>query len=261
MSGGRNLTAGAVTIVIPTYNEEKNIANIARAIREAYPDYKILFMDDNSTDRTKEMAESLNDPLLTFYVRDPAARGLGASVLQGFVLADTDYAMCMDCDFQHPVSALGGLIEQMDAGADLCVGWRTSRMSMGLKRALGSEAVELFCKLFFKVHRKQTTKDMMSGLFAIRCDVFRQEIQDNWDSMELRGWKVLMDLLKYSDRKLDIRYHRYDFGVRAEGESHLNPKVPIMTFHQLWGFGKFTAKVIAKMYGVDYYGMYPDERK
>ena len=179
--------AGTVTIVIPTYNEEKNVANIARAIREAYPEYRILFMDDNSTDRTREEAEALNDPLLTFYVRDPEARGLGASVLQGFEIAGTDYAMCMDCDFQHPVSALGGIIEQMDAGADLCVGWRTSRMSMGLKRALGSEAVELFCKLFFKVHGKQTTKDMMSGLFAVRCDVFRQEIQDNWDSKELRG--------------------------------------------------------------------------
>ena len=44
---------GTCTIVIPTYNEEKNIANMARAIREAYPDYKILFMDDNSTDRSR----------------------------------------------------------------------------------------------------------------------------------------------------------------------------------------------------------------
>ena len=31
---------GTCTIVIPTYNEERNIANIARAIREAYPDYR-----------------------------------------------------------------------------------------------------------------------------------------------------------------------------------------------------------------------------
>ena len=111
------------------------------------------------------------------------------------------------------------------------------------------------------IHRKQTTKDMMSGLFAIRCDVFRPIIQDNWDNFELRGWKVLMDLLKYADRRMDVRYYRYDFGERAEGVSHLNPKVPIMTFHQLWGFGKVTAKIVAKMYGVDYYEMYPAERK
>ncbi len=256
---GRGLMAGSCTIVIPTFNEEKNIANIARAIRAEYPDYKILFMDDNSTDRSRQEVESLNDPLVTFYVRKPEERGLGASVLQGFAIADTDYAMCMDCDFQHPVSALGGIVEQMDAGADLCVGWRTSRMSMGFKRAMGSQVVELFCKLFFKLHGKQTTKDMMSGLFAIRCDVFRPIIEGNWDSFELRGWKVLMDLMKYADRKMDVRYYRYDFGVRAEGESHLNPKVVIMTFHQLWGFGKFSAKLVAKVYGVDYKAMYPGE--
>ncbi len=251
--------SGSCTIVIPVYNEEDNIANIARAIREAYPDYKILFMDDNSTDRSREMAESLNDPLLTFYVRDPAARGLAASVMQGFTLADTDYALCMDCDFQHPIDSLKGLVEQMDAGADICVGRRTSRMSMGFARAAASEMGELFCKFFFRLHGKQTTKDMMSGLFAIRCDIFRPIINDNWDQMELRGWKVLMDLLKFSDRKMDTRYHEYDFGTRAEGESHLDSKVLIMTFHQLWWTGRLCAKVLAKLRGVDYRAMYPKE--
>lgn len=252
---------GSVTIVIPTFNEEKNVANMARAIREAYPEYRILFMDDNSTDRTRAEVEALNDPLTTIFVRKPEERGLGASVLQGFALAKTDYAMCMDCDFQHPVAILGDIIAQMDAGADLCVGWRNSRNSMGLKRSLGSHGMEIFCKVFFWLHGKQTTHDFMSGLFAIRCSVFQPEIEAHWNDFELQGWKVLMDLLKYSDRKLDIRYVRYDFGLRAEGESHLNPKVPIMSTHQLWGFGKFTAKVIAKMYGVDYYEMYPKEKK
>ncbi len=252
---------GTCTIVIPTFNEEKNIANIAKAIRAEYPNFKILFMDDNSTDRSREEVEALNDLLITFYVRKPEERGLGASVLQGFTIADTDYAMCMDCDFQHPVSALGGIVAEMDKGADVCVGQRNSRMSMGVKRALGSKTVEVFCKIFFRVHGKQTTKDMMSGLFAIRCDVFRPIIEGNWDRFELRGWKVLMDLFKYADRPMKVSYHSYGFGTRAEGESHLDPKVPIMTFHQLWGFGKFTAKVIAKIYGIDYYAMYPDESK
>ena len=90
--------------------------------------------------------------------------------MEGFAIADTDYALCMDCDFQHPISALEGIYKKMEDGADLCVGVRTSRMSMGFKRAFGSEAVELFCKVFFKLHGKQTTKDFMSGLFAVRCD-------------------------------------------------------------------------------------------
>lgn len=102
---------------------------------------------------------------------------------------------------------------------------------------------------------------MMSGLFAIRTETFRDEISSNWDNFEYCGWKVLMDLLKYSNHNLKIVYSSYDFASREVGESHLNPKVPIMTFHQLWGFGKFIAKVLCKIYGVDYYSLYPSERK
>lgn len=253
--------ASTCTIVIPTFNEEGNILNIAKAIREAYPEFRILFMDDNSTDKSKELIDGLNDPLTTFYVRKPEERGLAASVIQGFEIAETDFAICMDCDFQHPISALQGIFDGLENGADLCVGKRTSRMIMGFKRAMGSEAVELFCKINLKLHGVQTCKDMMSGLFGLRCDVFRPIIQNNWDNFEKQGWKVLMDLLKCSDRKFKISYHTYEFGSRAEGESHLNPKVVIMTFHQLYGFGKFISKILCKFYHVNYYEMYPNEKK
>lgn len=252
---------GTCTIVIPTYNEEKNIVNMAKAIRGAYPDFRILFMDDNSTDRSGELLRELNDPLTTFYVRRPENRGLGASVIQGFEITETDYAICMDCDFQHPIETLGRICKELDAGADLCVGKRASRGNMGFKRSMGSHCVELFCKMNFKLHRVQTTKDMMSGLFGLRCDVFRPMIQNNWDNFEIQGWKVLMDLMKYMDRKIKVSYITYNFGDRTEGESHLNPKVPIMTFHQLYGFGKLLAKFFCKIYHIDYYSMYPKEKK
>ena len=79
-----------ISVVIPTYNEEKNIVRMAQAIRQMYPDFRILFMDDNSTDRGKELIDTLNDPLTQVYVRDPNDRGLGVSVLEGFRIAETD---------------------------------------------------------------------------------------------------------------------------------------------------------------------------
>ncbi len=253
--------AGSCTIVIPTFNEEKNIANIATAIRQVYPDFRILFMDDNSTDGSREAVEKLGDPLTRIVVRDPEDRGLGISVIEGFRMAETDYAICMDCDFQHPVDTLGKIVAKMDAGAELCVGKRNSRKIMGFKRSMGSHITEIFCKVTFRLHGVQTTKDMMSGLFGIRTDVFQPSINANWNNYERKGWKVLMDLMKYMDRKVSVDYVSYDFAGRMEGESHINPNVPIMTFHQLWGFGKFLAKFFCKVYHRDYYGLYPDERK
>jgi len=252
---------GTCTIVIPTYNEEKNIVNMAKAIRASYPDFHILFMDDNSTDNGKELIDGLNDPLTKVFVRKPEERGLAASVLQGFVISETDYFICMDCDFQHPVSALAGIYEKLENGADLCVGTRNNRKALGFYRWAGSWAFNVFCSASLKLHGKQTTSDLMSGLFGGRHDIFAPEIEKNWNSMELTGWKVLMDLFKYSDKRLKIEKSFYDFGTRAEGESHINSKVVITSWHQCWGFGKWCARRFAKLKHIDYYSMYPKEKK
>ena len=126
--------AGTCTIVIPTYNEEINAPNIAKALRELYPDFQIMFMDDNSTDRSKELIDALNDPLTKMVVRDPNDRGLAASVFQGILECGTDYFMTIDCDFQHPLHTIKGMYDKLEAGADLVIGTRDDRTAMGFKR-------------------------------------------------------------------------------------------------------------------------------
>ena len=253
--------AGTCTIVIPTYDEEKNIVRMAKAIREAYPDFNVLFMDDNSKDDSRELIEALGDPKVRIFVRDPDERGLAASVMQGICICGTDYFINMDCDFQHPLSTLGPIYEKLEAGDDLVVGTRTNRMIMGFRRGLGSWVFNFWYALELRLHGKQTTTDLMSGLFGGRTDVFKPIIEDNWDDMELTGWKVLADLLKHSDRKLKISKVDYLFEEREAGDSHLDDKVVVKTFHQMWGFGKLLARFYSRIKGVDYYAIYPAERR
>ncbi len=104
---------GTCTVVIPTYNEEDNIVKMAKALRESYPEFRVLFMDDNSKDRSKALIEDLGDPYVRFFVRKPEERGLAASVMQGFCICGTDYFINMDCDFQHPLSTLGPIYEKL----------------------------------------------------------------------------------------------------------------------------------------------------
>lgn len=61
---------GSCTIVIPTYNEKGNVVKMAETIRKAYPEFKILFMDDNSEDGTIELVRGLNDPLTQIVPRE-----------------------------------------------------------------------------------------------------------------------------------------------------------------------------------------------
>lgn len=62
--------AGTFTVVIPTYNEKDNVVEMAKALRKAYPEFKVVFMDDGSTDGTVNLVRGLNDPLTTIRIRE-----------------------------------------------------------------------------------------------------------------------------------------------------------------------------------------------
>ncbi|MDR2866963.1 MAG: glycosyltransferase [Methanomassiliicoccaceae archaeon] len=240
---------GTCTIVIPTYNEEKNIVNMAKYIRNLYPDFRIMFMDDNSTDSSKRLIEELNDPKTRLVTRRPEDRGLAASVLQGIVECGTDYFMTIDCDFQHPPEALGDMYKEMEKGCDLCVGTRVDRFALGFVRWAGSWAFNVYCDLYLLYHGKRIVEDLMSGLIAGRTDVFVPVIKDNWKGLEMKGWKVLLDLLKFGPSDMKISTAKYRFGKRAEGESHISGNVVLTTFNQCGRFGKFCGKLYVKIRG------------
>ena len=242
---------GTCTVVIPTLNEETNIVNMAKTLREMYPDFKIMFMDDNSTDRSKELIDGLNDPLTIMVVRKPEERGLAASVFQGILECGTDYFMTFDCDFQHPPEVLGKMYDEMEKGCDLCIGTRDDRTAMGFTRWFGSWVFTIFADLYLMWHRKPVSKDVMSGLIAARTDVFVPVIKDNWDGLEMQGWKVLLDLLKFGPRDLKISSVHYIFNKREVGESHISDKVVYTTFHQCGCVGRALAKVYAKVKHLD----------
>ena len=238
---------GTCSVIIPTYNEEKNIVNMAKAIRELYPDFYIFFMDDNSTDRSKELIEELNDPKTKLVTRKPEERGLAASCFQGIVECGTDYFMTIDCDFQHPPSALGDEYAKLEEGYDLVIGTRNDRFALGFKRWVGSWAFNIMADIYLMSRKKCIAEDVMSGLYSGRCDVFVPVIKENWDKLEMQGWKVLMDLLKYGPNDLKIGTIKYDFGKRAAGESHISPKVVVTTFNQMGWLGRILAKVYDKI--------------
>ena len=240
---------GSCTIVIPTYNEEKNIVNMAKCIRELYPDFYIMFMDDNSTDRSKELIEELNDPKTRLVTRRPEERGLAASVFQGILECGTDYFMTIDCDFQHPPSSLGQMYEEMEMGCDLCIGVRDDRFALGFIRWGGSWVFNILADLYLISKGKMISKDIMSGLIAGRTDVFVPVIKENFPELEMQGWKVLLDLLKFGPSELNIANTHYKFDKRAEGESHLSSRVLITTFNQLGRVGRLCARTLTKLKG------------
>jgi dolichol-phosphate mannosyltransferase len=119
----------SLSIVIPTYNEAKNLKAMAAALRALpFPDINIIVVDDNSPDGTGTLADELAvkpENRLTVIHR-PGKFGLGTAYLAGFraALAQRPEAVAqIDCDFSHPPDALIRMAELLDS-YDVVVGSR-----------------------------------------------------------------------------------------------------------------------------------------
>lgn len=129
-----------LTVVIPTYNEAKNLAAIIRAVTELPLDrLSILVVDDNSPDGTGQLAEELAKSFNTAQVcTDRIGRmnvihrtkkdGLGRAYIAGITRAleeGAEYVLQMDADGSHPPTAIPAMLgTALITGADVIVGSR-----------------------------------------------------------------------------------------------------------------------------------------
>jgi dolichol-phosphate mannosyltransferase len=119
----------SLSIVIPTYNEAKNLKAMAAALRALpFPDINIIVVDDNSPDGTGTLADELAaKPENRLTVIHRAGKfGLGTAYLAGFRAAlaqRTEAVAQIDCDFSHPPDALIRMAELLDS-YDVVVGSR-----------------------------------------------------------------------------------------------------------------------------------------
>jgi len=236
------------TVILPTYNEEENIANMVSSLRDMYPDFHILVMDDNSTDRSKELVDALNCENARFFVRDPEDRGLTASTCEGIRIAGTDLFVNMDSDFQHPLEAVGRIYDELNKGYDLVVGIRSDRKALGFKRSAGSWLFHALASSVLFVHGKRRSKDIMSGLFGGDTAIFSKVAEENGSKFEMKGFKVLLDLMRYAPSDIKVGEIKYEFGKRAGGESKVNPKIVYLTLHQCGIVGRFLARIYKALF-------------
>ena len=94
----------SITVIIPCLNEEQGIERILRAM----PDFvdEVVVVDNNSTDRTSEVAAALGAKVVREEVR-----GYGRAYKRGFADATSDVIITLDGDHSYPVDALSYLIE------------------------------------------------------------------------------------------------------------------------------------------------------
>src|SRR5436305_11599641 len=119
-----------LSLVLPTYNEAKNIARVVSELTVLLDGrisltYEIIIVDDDSPDGTWRLAlESAGQHPHVRVIGRGGERGLSTAVVRGWQAASGEILAVLDADLQHPPELALKLMDQIDAGADLAMGSR-----------------------------------------------------------------------------------------------------------------------------------------
>jgi dolichol-phosphate mannosyltransferase len=214
-----------VAVIVPTLNEVENIAPLVRRIGEcdAPPD-EIIFVDDGSTDGTRDSIRSLVGTYPVRLVeRDEPALGLAGAVIAGARAAHADLLVVMDADLSHPPEKIPELVRPIVHGtADMVTGSRYihggSTPGWPLWRKLMSRAAAAAAYPLTRVH------DSMCGFFAIRRDVLLEL------APAATGFKIAFETIVHGGGRLRVLEVPIAFRDRSRGTSKMTFNVALVFF-------------------------------
>jgi len=149
-----------VTIIVPAYNEEENLAPTVGAVAARLHDlgksHEILIVDDGSTDATPAVAAELarEDPCVRV-VTHPHNLGPGSGVVTGIEHARGEAVLFIPADLALDLDHLHRYFDAADAGADVVVGLRSDRRDYSPFRKLVSVVNIGLIRLLFGMRVRQ----------------------------------------------------------------------------------------------------------
>ena len=217
--------APELAVVVPTYNEADNVAEIVRRVGAALEgiDWELIFVDDDSVDQTWRLARDLaaTDRRVRVLQR-VGRRGLSSACIEGMLASAAPYIAVIDGDLQHDETQLPLMLATLKAeDLDIVVGsryvagggvgdWDTKRQSMSrLAGAIGRRLI------------KADLKDPMSGFFMLRADLLQTCVR----SLSGVGYKILLDIFASCPQPPRFKEVPYEFRLRSAGTSKLDKAV------------------------------------
>lgn len=117
----KNAVSSSIAVLLPCYNEEVTIGKVVRDFKNSLPDATIYVYDNNSTDRTAEIAEAEGA-----IVRREPRQGKGNVIRAMFEDIDADVYVMADGDDTYPADAAPAMVAKVLEGYDMVIGDRLS---------------------------------------------------------------------------------------------------------------------------------------
>lgn len=206
-----------ISLVIPTLNEVENIAPLLARLSRCEPALdEIIFVDDGSTDGTRERIQSFcASAPIQLVERDAPVLGLAGAVIAGAHVATGRFVVVMDADLSHPAEKIADLLKPLFAGtADMVIGSRYvkggSTPGWPLWRKVLSRIAAGMAYPLTGVH------DSMCGFFAMP----RQLLLELGPSAT--GFKIAFETIVHGGKNLRIVEIPIVFRDRARGISKMS---------------------------------------
>ena len=183
-----------VSVVVPAYNEERNIApfveKTVRALANGSLNGEIVFVNDGSTDGTLgAIRRAARDHSLVRVASHPKKMGLTEVLKTGLRLASGNILIFLPSDLESdPEEDIPKLINEINKGFDVVTGWRHGRED---GKQLASKIYNFVCRRFFMVPVHD-----MNWIKAVRHDVFaRTRVRWGWyrfmlPLLALEGYRI-----------------------------------------------------------------------
>lgn len=205
-----------VSFVIPAFNESKSLEKLYKEVIATHNsdlqdfNLEIIFIDDGSTDSSLEVMKNLRKEdhrveIISFRKNC----GKSQAVSEGFRKAIGDIVITLDADLQDDPANTKILIDKLEEGYDLVVGWKKNRQDPFTK-TIPSKIFNLFVRTFSGIN----LHDFNSGL-----KVFRKEVTKNMRLYgELHRFKpVLAHQAGFSVAEVPVLHRKREFGVSKFG--------------------------------------------
>lgn len=221
-----------LSIILPTYNERKNIGIIIDKIEDIFKDikYEIIVVDDDSPDDTGKLALELNRKygnikLITRLNKS----GIGSALRVGYAHAQGDIILSSDADLSFPVEDMPKLLNSIKSGNDLVLGCRHSILGSSYEIKGVRTAIKGFISkignVTLNVLSGTGVHDFSANFRAIRRTAWNQlEIKENTNVM------LFETIIKAKYKGMKIAEIPVSFNDRIYGKSKLKLSTEIPKF-------------------------------
>ncbi len=191
-----------VSVILPVYNEQACVGRTFEAILQflpAHPNYTFVFVDDGSSDRTKEIlhrgihaTQARQVQVLSYQPR----AGKGYAILRGIEQADSDAICYLDGDLAYSLEHLDLLVEKLRT-CDVAIGCRSlasgNSKDLKLSRKLAGKTFNLLSRQILRL----PYRDMQAGIKGFR----KAAAKDLFDKQSLTGFSFDVELMYLAKKR------------------------------------------------------------